>query len=90
MKYITKFKLNCPRSTLAGNYKYLLYKYKFSHLDFDLDIGNILSKIPLKTVNDSVTYTTRELCELRDHVKYTCEIVSPNMIHVLLDTLFIE
>ena len=42
---IIKFKLGCPRSTLAENYKYLLYKYKFSHLDFYTDIGNILCNI---------------------------------------------
>ena len=84
MKYITRFKLNCPRSTLTDNYKYLLYK--FSHLDLYSDICNILSKIPL---DDSVTYTVRELCKLRDHVN-ACEIVSHNMIHVLLDQLCIE
>ena len=89
VEYITKFKLSCPRSTLAENYKYLLYKYKFSHLDFYSDIGNIISKIPLATVDDSITYTVRELCELRDHVN-TCEIVSHNMIHILLGQLCIE
>ena len=31
----------------------------------------------------------RELCELRDHVN-TCDIVSANMIHVLLGELCIE
>ena len=54
VKYITKLKLSCPRSTLASNYKYLLYKYKFSHLDFYSNIYNILNKITLATVNDSV------------------------------------
>ena len=33
--------------------------------------------------------TVRELCELRDHVN-TCDIVSANMIHVLLGELCIE
>ena len=83
MKYITKLILNCPLSTV-------LNKYKCSYLDFYSDIGNIISKIPLATVDDSVTYTVRELCELRDHVKNTCEIVRHNMIHVLLDQLYIE
>ena len=56
-----------------------------SHLDFYSDIGNILSKIQLETVNVSV----RELCELRDHVNI-CEIITHNMTHVLLDQLCIE
>ena len=60
-KYITTFKLNCPRSTLAEYYKYLLYKYKFSHSDLYSDIGNIISKIPLATMDDSITYTVMEL-----------------------------
>ena len=29
VKYITIFKINCPCSALAQNYKYLLYKYIF-------------------------------------------------------------
>ena len=51
VKYITKFKLKCPHSTLAENY--LLYKYNFSHLNLYSDIV---------TVGDSVTYTVREVC----------------------------
>ena len=42
--------------------------------------------IPLATVDDSITHTVRELCELRDHVN-TCELFSPNMIHVLLGNI---
>ena len=42
-------------------------------------------------MHDSVTYTVKELCELRDHVN-TCYGISHNMIHVLLilDQLCIE
>ena len=43
----------------------------------------------MQTVDDIVTYTVRELGALRDHVN-TCEIVSPNMIHVLVDQLCTE
>ena len=77
VRNITRFKLDCPRSTLVE--KYLLYRYKFSRLDFYSDIGN---KIPLASVDESITHTVRELCELRDHVN-TCHIVSGNMVHVL-------
>ena len=70
----TKFKLGCPRTTLAEN--------KFSHLDFYT--GNILCKTLLVTVDDGITHT--ELCELRDHGN-TCKLVSPNMIHILLGEL---
>ena len=68
----TKFKLGCPRSTLAENWNYILYKYKFSHFNFYTDKGNILCKILLKTVDGSITHMVRELCELRDHVN-TCK-----------------
>ena len=60
----------------------------FSHSDIYSDISNILSKIPLTTVEDIVAYTARGVCEFRDHAN-TCEIVS-HRIHVLLDQLFIE
>ena len=38
---ITKFKHDCPRSTLPDNYIYLLCKYKFCHLDFYIDAGTM-------------------------------------------------
>ena len=34
----------------------------------------------------NITHTVRELCELRDHVN-TRELISPNVIHVLLGRL---
>ena len=52
VKYITKFELRCPGSTVADYYMYLLYKYI----------------ILLATMDDSVAHTVRELCELRVHV----------------------
>ena len=42
-----------------------------------------MCKIPLATVHNDITHRVRELCELRDHVN-TCELVSSNMIHVVL------
>ena len=33
VKSITRFKLFSPSSVLAEHYRYLLYKYTFSHLD---------------------------------------------------------
>ena len=68
VKHKTKFKLSCMHAILAENYKYILYRYKFSLLDFYLDIGNIPINILLTMMDDSVTKTVRELCELRDHV----------------------
>ena len=35
---------------------------------------------------DSITHTARDLCELRGHVN-TCELVNPDMIHILLGEL---
>ena len=81
-------RINCLRYT-AENYKHLLYKYTFSHLDFYSDRGNILSKILLATVDDSITYTAKELC-INMISQFACKIVSPNMSHVLLDQLCIE
>ena len=40
-------------------------------------------KLWLNYVDDSITHAVRELCKLRDHVNM-CELLSPNMIHVLL------
>ena len=57
VRNITRFKFDYPISTSAENYKYLLYKYKFFHLDFYLDIGNIIDKVQLASVDDNITHT---------------------------------
>ena len=62
--------------------QFIIYQYKFSHLDFYTAVGNVLYKILLATVVDIITYTVSELCELRDTVNI-CELVSINMIYVM-------
>lgn len=44
IKYNNRFKTHSNNSTLAGNLRYLLYKYKLSHSNFNTDIVNILAK----------------------------------------------
>ena len=72
VKFITKFKPSCVHLALAENNMHLLSKFK---LDFHSDIGNILSKIALATMNESVTQTVRELCELMCYTYITRSIV---------------
>ena len=40
-------------------------------------------------VDNSITHTLREPCELRDHVD-TWELVNPNMVHALLGEVCTE
>ena len=64
-------------SVLSENYKYILSKYKISHLDWNLSLLYVLNKIevtPLSSVYElSVCNTVRELCQLRDNL-YSCDI----------------
>ena len=89
VKSITRFKLFSPSFVLAENYRYLLHKYKFSHLDFYTDIGNILSKIELSETEDPITHTVKELVEVRDSGCYS-DILNHNIVRVLLDQLCID
>ena len=57
IKTIIRIKLYIPNSTVAENYRYLLYKYNFSHFDFYVDIGIILNKIEISTIDDPITHT---------------------------------
>ena len=57
-----------PNSVLSENYKYLMSKYKISHLDWNLSLLHVLNKIevpPLSVYALSVCNTVRELCQLR-------------------------
>ena len=61
---------------LGENYKYLMSKYKISHLDWNLSLLHVLNKIevpPLSAYDLSVCNTVRELCQLRDNL-YSCDI----------------
>ena len=89
VRSITQSKLYSPRSIIGENYRYLLYKYKFSHLDFYSDIGNIVNKIKVEANDDYISHTVKELIELRDHVS-ECSIVSPKIIYLLLGELCTE
>ena len=65
-----------PNSVLRENYKYLMSKYKISHLDWNLSLLHVLNKIevpPLSVYESSVCNTVRELCQLRDNL-YSCDI----------------
>ena len=66
---------------LENSYKtFVIYVFSYRPL---ADKSNIMCKIHLAKVDDSITHTFRYLRELRDHVN-TCELVSLNIIHVLL------
>ena len=67
VRFITRSKVYSPRSIIA-NYRYFLYKYKFSHLNFYSDIGDIVNKIRSKVNDDYIKHTVKEWIELRDHV----------------------
>ena len=59
---------------LSENYKYLMSKYKLSHLDWNLSLMHVLNKIkvsPLSVYELSVCNTVRELCQLRDFLHYS-------------------
>ena len=64
-----------PNSVLSENYKYLMSKYKISHLDWNLSLLHVLNKIkipPPSVYELSVCNTVRELCQLRDNL-YSCD-----------------
>ena len=57
-----------PNSVPSENYKYLMSKYKISHLDWNLSLLHVLNKIevpPLSVYELYVCNTVRELCQLR-------------------------
>ena len=61
---------------LSENYKYLISKYKISHLDWNLSLLHVLNKTevpPLSVYELSACNTMRELCQLRDNL-YSCDI----------------
>ena len=65
-----------PNSVLSENYKYIMSKYKRSHLDWNLSLIHVLNIIevpPLSVYELSVCNIVRELCQLRDNL-YSCDI----------------
>ena len=56
--------------------------------DFYSDIGNITDKVKVKVNDDNISYTVKELIELRYRIS-KCSIVSPKMIYILLGDLCI-
>ena len=57
-----------PNSMWSENYKYLMSKYKISHLDWNLSLLHKIEVPPLSVYELSVCNTVRELCQLRDHL----------------------
>ena len=53
MGNLTKFKFDCLQSNFVENYSI----YKFSHLGFYSEIGNIIEKIPLVNLDYIITHT---------------------------------
>ena len=56
---------------LSENYKYLMSKYKISHIDWNLSLLHVLNKIevpPMSVYELSVCNTVCELCQLRDNL----------------------
>ena len=54
-------------SVLSENYKYIMSKYKLSHLDWNLSRIHVLNKIevpPLSVYDLSVCNSVRDLCQL--------------------------
>ena len=77
-----------PNSVLSENYKYIMYKYKISHLDWNLSLLHVLNKIevpPLSVYELSV----RELCQLRDNL-YSCDIIDTTDINAMLNVICTE
>ena len=72
------------RSIIEEKYRYLEDKYKFSHLDFYSDIGNIVHKIKVEVNGDYISQKVKKkLIELRDHVSEWClSLVSPKIIYL--------
>ena len=82
-----------PNSVLSENYKYLMSKYKISHLDWNLSLLHVLHKIevpPLSVHELSVCNTVRELCQLRDNL-YSCDIdIDTTDIITMLNIVYTE
>ena len=82
-----------PNSVLSENYKYILSKYKISHLDWNLSLLHVLNKIeipPLSVYELSVCTSVRELCRLRDNL-YSCDIyIDTNDINAMLNVICTE
>ncbi len=64
-------------SIISENYKYLMYKYKLGHLDWDMSLYHILKQINFKISNTQlgVCNTIIELCKMRDGV-VQCDILN--------------
>ena len=82
-----------PNSVLSENYKYIMSKYKISHLDWNLSLLHVLNKIevpPLSEHELSVCNTVRELCQLRDNL-YSCDIyIDTTDINAMLNVVCTE
>ena len=82
-----------PNSVLSENYKYLMSKYKISHLDWNLSLLHVLNKMevpPLSVYELSVCNTVRELCQLRDNL-YSCDIyIDTTDINAMLNVVCTE
>ena len=78
---------------LSENYKYLMSKYKISHLDLNLSLLHVLNKIdvpPLSEHEFFVCITVRELCQLRDNL-YSCDIyIDTTDINAMLNVVCTE
>ena len=78
---------------LSENYKCLMFKYKLSHLEWNLTFIHVLNKIevpPLSVYELSLCNTVRELCQLRDNL-YSCDIcIDMTDITAMLNDVYTE
>ena len=88
VRQVTTYKLLCPRSTIADNYKYLCCKYRIAHADWHNNVNFLMKKICVEYTNHdySVCNTVRELCDIRDGVKQ-CDYFDNDEISILLTSL---
>ena len=80
---IVNNKMLYPNSELSENFKYILSKYKLSHVDGNINLIHVLNKIKVPPLNEnelSVCNTVRELYQLRDNL-YVCEIYRYDLYH---------
>ena len=80
-----------PNSVLIENYKYIMSKYKISHLDWNLSLLYVLNKIKIPSLSELSVYNTmRELCQLRDNL-YSCDIrIDMTYINAMLNVVYTE
>ena len=62
----------CPNAVLSENYKYLCYKYKLGHMDWNMSITQILKYVKLSPSETQllVCNTIYDFCQVRERVTH--------------------